>query len=112
MYPMIFFAISIRPPVTFAVHAARRGPPAWELDLLDLREFQLDWSGAAEDRHCHFQARPVFVHFFYRAVERGERPIRDTHLLPDLECDRGLGPLSAFLHLVQNAVDFALSERH
>ena len=82
------------------------------LNFLHLREFQFHRRRTAEDRHRDLQARTIFVHFFHHAVERGERPVGHAHLLADFENDRGLGPLGAFLNLIEDAVDFALAQRH
>src|SRR6478609_2456328 len=64
-------------------------------DLLDLRVFQLDRRGAAEDGDGDLEAGAAFVDLFHRAVEGGEGAVGHAHLLADLELDRGLGPLDA-----------------
>ena len=46
--------------------------------------------------------RLLLVDFLDDAVERGERAVGDPHLLADLEGDRRLRPLDAFLHLMQD----------
>src|ERR1700730_1347623 len=53
------------------------------LILLDLAEFQLDWSGAAEDRHRHLEARTGLVDLFHRAVEGCEGAVGDGQLRAD-----------------------------
>src|SRR5206468_1517312 len=49
------------------------------LDLLDLREIELDRRRTAEDRHRHAHLRLVVVHVFHVAVEVGERTFLDAH---------------------------------
>ena len=78
--------------------------------LLDLGVFKLDRCGAAEDRHRDLDARTRVVDFLDGAVERGKRPVRNAHLLADFERHRRLGPLNAFLHLMQNAIGFGFRE--
>ena len=74
--------------------------------LLDLAEIQFDRHGAAEDRNLHLEPRALLIDFLDEAVERGERTIGNADLLADLEGDRGLRPLDAFLDLVQDAFGF------
>src|SRR5262249_20569190 len=71
--------------------------------FFDLTEFQFDRGRAAEDRHRDLHARTVFVHFLDHAVERRERAVGHTHLLADLERDRRLRTIDAFLHLLKDA---------
>src|SRR3954465_13139425 len=80
-------------------------------ELLDLSEFELDRRGAAEDRHRDLHARAALVDLFHRAVERREWAIRHAPLLADLEGDRGLRPLDAFLHLTEDALGLGLRDR-
>src|ERR1051326_9050282 len=76
------------------------------LQLLHLPELELDRGRAPEDRDRDFHPRARVVDFLDDAVEGGERTVRDTNLLADLEGDRGLRPLDAFLDLVQDARGF------
>src|SRR5436190_13025007 len=87
-------------------------PSADRLYLLDLRKFQLDRRGAAEDRNRDLDARAAFVDLLDSAVERGERTVRDADLFADLERDRRLRPIDALLHLMQDAVGFGVGDRH
>src|SRR6185312_3093989 len=73
-----------------------------ELHFLHLRILQLDRGGAAEDRDRDLDPRFLLVDLFDEAVERGERPFLDANLLADLEDDRGLRPLDAFLDLLHD----------
>src|SRR5947208_396024 len=73
-------------------------------DLLDLTVFEFYWSGTTEDRDGDLQAGADLVDFLDMAVERGERPVRNAHLLADLEGDRRLRALDAFLDLLQDAL--------
>src|SRR6218665_1950236 len=66
-------------------------------NLLHLSEFEFNRRCAAEDRDCDLHARAAFVDFFHGTVERRERAVGHAHLLADLERDRGLGPVDAFL---------------
>src|SRR6185312_10751709 len=84
----------------------------WSLNLLDLRVFELDRGRPAEDRHRHLEPRLFLVDFLDEAVERGERPVRHAHLLADLESDRRLRPLDAFLDLAHDARRLGLRDRH
>src|SRR3954451_15302932 len=81
------------------------------LKLLDLSEFELDRRGAAEDRHRDLHARAALVDLFHCAVERREWTVGDAHLLANLEGDRGLRPLDAFLHLAEDALRLGLRDR-
>ena len=60
--------------------------------LLDLTEFQIDGHGAPEDRNFHLEPRALLIDILHRAVEGGERAVRDANLLADLESDRRLRP--------------------
>src|SRR5438270_5889803 len=73
-------------------------------DLLDLRIFELDRRGAAEDRDRDLDPRLLLVDLLDHAVERGERAVGDPDLLADLEGDRGLRPLDPFLDLAHDAL--------
>src|SRR2546427_7702 len=50
-------------------------------DLLNLKKIKFHGRGAAEDRHHHLQRVLVEVHLVDHAVEAGERPFVDPHLL-------------------------------
>src|ERR1044071_5575877 len=79
--------------------------------LLDLGIFELDRGGAAEDRHRHLEPRLLLVDLLDHAVERGEGAIRDPPLLADIEGDRRLRPLDAFLHLPHDPRRLGLADR-
>src|SRR4051794_8045822 len=81
------------------------------LNLLDLRVFEFDRSGAAEDRHRNLAPRLFLVDILDDAVERGERPVRDPHLLADLEGDRRFRPFDPFLHLMDDARRLGVADR-
>src|SRR5262249_680964 len=80
------------------------------LELLDLAELQIDLGGTAEDRYRDLEARAAVVDLLDGTVERRERTVRHAHLLADLERDRGLGPLDAFLHLLHDAHRLGLGD--
>src|SRR5262245_20999996 len=82
------------------------------LKLLHLSEFQFDRRSAAEDRHSYLHARAALVDFLDDTVEGSEWSIRHAHLLSDFERNRGLRPLDAFLHLVQDAIGLRVRNRH
>src|SRR5437763_8773489 len=98
--PTIFFAIA------YPREAATRGS-----DLLDLRVFKLDRGRPAEDRDRDLEPRFLLVDLLDDAVERGERPVRNPHLLADLEADRRLRPLDPLLHLPHDPGRLALADR-
>src|SRR5580693_5108464 len=79
--------------------------------LLDLGVFELDRGRPAKDRHRDLDPRLLLVDLLDDAVERGERPIADPHLLADLEGDRRLRPLDAFLHLMHDPRGLGLGDR-
>src|SRR5258708_26527492 len=81
-------------------------------DLLDLTEFQFDRRGAPEDRHRDLDARAPLVDFLDHPGERCERPIGHPHILADLERNRGLRALDAFLHLMQDPHRFGFRDLH
>src|ERR1043166_3374930 len=82
------------------------------LKLLHLSEFQFDRSSAPEDRHRYFYARAALVAVLGGPVEGRERSIRHAHLFADFKRNRGLRPLDAFLHLVQDAIGLRVRNRH
>ena len=94
------------------MHAELAAPPAFKSDLLDLRELQLDRCCAAKDRNRHLEARAILIHFLHDPVERLKWTVCHAHLLANLEVDGGLWMLDAFMHLIKNAIDFALAQRH
>src|SRR5688572_30294818 len=58
------------------------GPrPPVRLELLDLQEIQFDRRRAAENRDHHLERALLGVHFVDEAVEVGERPLVDAHLV-------------------------------
>src|ERR1700687_2730128 len=79
--------------------------------LFDLRIFELDRGRPAEDRHRDLDPRFLLVDFLDDAVERGERPVGDAHLLAHLEDDRRLRPLDALLDLAHDPRGLALADR-
>src|SRR6186713_230509 len=79
--------------------------------LLDLRVFEFDRRGAAEDRDGDLDPRLLLVDLLDDAVERGERSIRDPHLLADLEGDRRSWPFDPFLHLMDDACRLSVADR-
>src|SRR5262245_30575318 len=86
----------------------RPKPAAEFLKLLHLGVFQLHRGSAAEDRYGDLEPALFLIHFLDQAVERGERPVGDAHLLADFEDHRPLRPLDAFLDLRQDARGFGL----
>src|SRR2546428_3231137 len=99
--PTIFLAMPY-PSVTGA------GEPS---DLLDLGIFELDRGRPAEDRHGDLDPRLLLVDLLDDAVERGERPVGDAHLLADLEGNRRLGPFDPLLDLAHDARRLGLADR-
>ena len=81
-------------------------------ERMHLRVVEFDRSRPAEDRNGDFHAGPFLVDILDRAVERGERTVGNAHLLADLERDRRLGMLHAFLHLLQDGHGFLFRDRH
>src|SRR5215831_20283497 len=65
------------------------------LQLLHLPHFELDAGRTAEDRDRDLEPRATLVDLLDHAVEGGERPVGDAHLLAHLEGDRRLRPLDA-----------------
>ena len=80
-------------------------------NLLHLQEVELDRRRAAEDRDHHLQRVLVEVHLVDHAVEAGERPFVDPHLLALFEHVLRLRLLGRGLHLRQDLLDFVLAER-
>src|SRR4030095_7771899 len=80
-------------------------------DLLHLQKVQFHRRRAAEDRHHHLQRVLVEVHIVDHAVEAGERPFVDTHVLALFEHVLRLRFLRRRLDLRQNLIDFVLAER-
>src|SRR3954447_17009900 len=79
--------------------------------LLHLPEFQLDRRRPAENAHRDLDARARVVDLLDSAVEGRERAVRDPDLLADLEGDRRLRPIDAFLDLMQNALCLRIRDR-
>ena len=59
--------------------------------FFDLRVFQLDRGGPAENIDCHLEAAILVVDLFHDAIEAGEVAIDDIHCLADLVVDRRRG---------------------
>src|SRR5712692_3413326 len=102
-----------RPPAppTFACYSllATRSSPLSK--LLHLPHLELHAGRPAEDRHRDLEPRAPVVDLLDHAVEGGERPFRDPHLLAHLEGDRGFRPLDALLHLVHDALGLGIRDR-
>src|SRR5690606_22398279 len=80
-------------------------------DLFDLTVFQFDRPRPPEDRHLDLEARALLVDLLDDARPARDRPVRHPDVLADLEADRGLGPIDAFLHLLQDRHGLALRSR-
>src|SRR4051812_24192578 len=93
----------------FEVWAVNRPNPG--SDLFDLTVFQFHRSGAAEDRNRDLEPGLFFVHFLDHAGEGGEGAVVDPDLLSNFESDRRLGPLDAFLNLIDDPFRFGLADR-
>src|SRR5262245_33615516 len=83
----------------------------YNLNLLDLQEIQFDRRRPAEDRHHDLQRVLVEIHFVDHAVEAGERPFVDPHLLALLEHVLRLRLFGRRPYLQENLLDFVLAER-
>src|SRR5262245_23990063 len=96
-----------------SLFAIRYSPFAtrYSLQLLHLPHLELHPGWPAEDRNRDLEPGAPVVDLLDHAVEGGERSFRDPHLLAHLEGDRGLRPLDAFLHLVQNALGLGIRDR-
>src|SRR5688572_6829878 len=81
------------------------------LNLFYLQEVQFDRRRAAEDRDHHLQRVLVEIHVFNHAVEAGERPFVDPHVVALLERVLRLGLLGRRLDLLEDVVDLFLAER-
>src|SRR5262245_47759986 len=55
------------------------------LELLHLQEIQFHGRRPPEDGHHDLERVPLVVHFVHHAVEAGERPLVDPHLVALLE---------------------------
>src|SRR6266540_30947 len=75
------------------------------LKLLYLQKVQFDRRRAAEDGHHDLERVALVVHLVHHAVEAGERPLVDPHLVALLERVLRLRLLGRFRDLVQNLVD-------
>src|SRR2546427_12504368 len=80
-------------------------------DLLNLKKIKFHGRGAAEDRHHHLQRVLVEVHLVDHAVEAGERPFVDPHLLALLGHVLRLRLLGRRPHLLEDLFDLLLAER-
>src|SRR5687768_14797899 len=83
---------------------------AMGLELLYLKEVELDRRLPSEDADEHLELVALRVDLVNRAYELGERPVRDADALALLEGDAVLGRLDA--HLAQDLLDLVLLERH
>src|SRR5216683_673798 len=111
--PTTFFAMSCP---QFRVRGRGPGwPPATNdpnaSNLFDLRILQLHRGGAAEDRNRDFEPGLLLIDLLDETIKRGERPIRNAHLLADLEGDRRFRPLDALLDLAHDARGFGFADR-
>src|SRR3954463_12791415 len=79
---------------------------AERLNLLDLQEIQFHGRRAAEDRHHHLQRVLVEIDVVDHAVESGEGPFVDPHLLALFEHVLRLRLLGRRLDLRQDLLDF------
>src|SRR4051794_23601812 len=83
--PATFFAITHSCWWCGSRRLAAASPPTCSdvtsLQLLHLPKFQLDRRRPTENTHGDFHPRTGVVDLLHRAIERGERPIRDAHLL-------------------------------
>src|SRR5262245_39285977 len=68
----------------FTTAATRRFAIVSFLELCDVAEVELDRCLASEDVHEHLELRAVDIDLADHAVEVGERPGDDPHLLTDL----------------------------
>src|SRR4051812_38837746 len=99
------------PPAHFALMwgtSERR--PGTGSDLFDLSVFQLDRGRTPEDRHGNLEPGLFLVHFLDHAGEGGEGAVGDPDLLAGFESDRGLGPLDAFLDLIDDPFRLGLAD--
>src|SRR5689334_3506051 len=113
----------IRPTIFLAIYVSNHRPSpqpsprprgegeGGELDLFNLRIFQLDRGGATEDRDRDLETRALLVDILDQAVERGEGPVADPDLLADLKGDRRLRAFDSLLHLVHDARRLVLADR-
>src|SRR5687767_1435491 len=116
--PTIFFATRLllrvqpdaasrRPP-----RFVRRDPPGGgDSSLLYLSEIQFHRRRAPEDQHRDADLALLVVHFLDVAVEVGERSFGHAHRFADLEQHLRFRLLDAFLHLVQDVLDFLVRDR-
>src|SRR5690348_12318760 len=88
---------------------ARAPSPVW-LSLLDLPEIELDRRRTPEDQHGDANLALLVVHFLHRPVEVGEGAFRHAHRFAHLEEHLGLRLLHAFLHLVEDVLDFLVRD--
>src|SRR5436309_1156058 len=84
---------------------------AARLELLHLREIQLDRRLPAEDRHHHLERVAVEVDVVHHAGEVVERTVGDAHRLRLLEHVLRLRLLLRRHHLLEDVVDLGLGER-
>jgi hypothetical protein len=92
--------------MTFFSQRGRASPTASHL-----QEIQFDRGRAAEDRDHHLQRVAIEVHLVHHAVEAGERPLVDAHLVALVERVLRLGLLRRRLHLVEDVIHLFLAER-
>src|SRR5258706_16443679 len=80
------------------------------VDLLDLKQVELDGRLAAEHVDQHLELALLRVDLVDLAVEVGERSINDAHRLADLELDADLRRL--LLHLLLDGANLFLLQMH
>src|SRR5271169_1210004 len=80
------------------------------LQLFHLCVIELDGGRTAEDRDRDLEPGPFLVDVLDGAVERGKGAVGHLDLLADLEADGGLGPLDAFLDLLEDPAGFGFRD--
>src|SRR3954469_4819330 len=84
---------------------------AISLQFLYLQKVQFDRCGAAENRDHHLEGVAIEVDLVHHAVEAGERPLVDPHLVALVERIFRLRLLGGFGHLIQDLVDLFTRQR-
>src|SRR5215831_8934303 len=79
--------------------------------FLYLPKLQFHRRRAAKDRHHHFQGLAIFIHFIHRAVEVRKRPIGDADSFVLFELHANLGLVLAYVHAIDDLVDFVFGQR-
>src|SRR5450830_1795687 len=110
-----FFAINQLPATRSQLPARspdnRLEAGGWKLQLFYLQEIQFDRRRAAENRDHHLERVAVRVDLVHHAVEAGERPLVDPHLVALVERVPRLRLLRRLGHLVQDLVDLFTRQR-